>query len=131
MIISSTLYADVYHDLQDKLDVDSFQYDMKLGFLFNEYISISISHVNVTFEIEMKFLIELSQNCMTSICVTLLKKNVPESEHKDFDGGDRNVNDFWNTVEIARENNVIISETIVRYHDLTIRHRIPLVVQDS
>ncbi|XP_022852109.1 putative late blight resistance protein homolog R1A-3 [Olea europaea var. sylvestris] len=48
-------------------------------------------------------LIELNQKNSILIYVTLVKKNVPESEHEDFNGGDHNVNDFWNTVEKAHE----------------------------
>lgn len=69
---------------------------MELGFLFNnEHTSIQILPVKVTSEYEIKILIELNQVRMTTpIYITLSKNNVPNSEHEDLDGWDRNVNIF-------------------------------------
>lgn len=60
---------------------------MELGFIFNEHTFISIQPIKVTFEAKMKVLVELNKNRMTPIYVTLVKKNVPESEYEDFKGG--------------------------------------------
>ncbi|XP_022897677.1 uncharacterized protein LOC111411369 [Olea europaea var. sylvestris] len=54
----------------------------------------------------------------------LLKKNVIEGEHEVFDGEDRNENDFWDTVEIAREDDVVIPRAVATHHDVTVTRRI-------
>lgn len=65
-------------------------------------------------------LIELNQGRKsTSNYVTLLSKNVPESEHEDSDRMECNVNDFWDTLEIVREDNVVILETDVIHYGFT------------
>lgn len=49
------------HDLQNVLDVDPSQCDMKLKFLFYELLAIPIQSIKVTSEVHMKLLIELNQ----------------------------------------------------------------------
>lgn len=41
------------------------------------------------------------------------------------------MNDFWNTVEIAREDDVVIPTTVVHHHGITVAHRIPSIVDDN
>lgn len=68
---------------------------MKLKFLFNEHSTISIPPVKITSQVQMKLLIKLNQSRKLTPCITLLRKNVLEIEHKDFNGEDHNANDFW------------------------------------
>lgn len=49
------------HDLQNVLDVDPSQCDMKLKFLFYKLLAIPIQSIKVTSEVHMKLLIELNQ----------------------------------------------------------------------
>lgn len=130
---SNTSYAEMYREIQYVLNIDPSQYDIELRFLFNnEHTSIPIPLTKVTSRNGIKALISLNEARMTTpVCVTLVKKNVPESEHEDLDGGDRNVNDFWNTVEIARENDVVIPTTVIHHHGITVTHRIPSIVDDN
>ncbi|CAA2966270.1 Hypothetical predicted protein [Olea europaea subsp. europaea] len=97
----------------------------------DEHTFNSIPPIIVTSEVEMKVLIEMNQKRVISICLTLMKKNIPESEHEYFDRRDRNVNEFWDTVEIVRDDVVAVPETVASHHDLTVIHRIYSVVQDN
>lgn len=65
------------------------------------------------------------------VYVSLLRMNVPESKHEDSDRGDHNVNDFWDIVEITRENGVVILVTVAILLDLTAPYRIYEVIQNN
>lgn len=60
-----------------------------------------------------------------------MRRDVPDSKYEDSDGEDRNVNDFRDIVEIAREDNVFILEMVTTHHDLTDTHKIYEDVQDN
>ncbi|XP_022893831.1 uncharacterized protein LOC111408289 [Olea europaea var. sylvestris] len=94
--------------------------------------TISIPPLKVTSEAQIKHLIQLNQvRKTTPICVSLLKKNVIEGEHEVFDGEDRNENDFWDALEIAREDHVVISGAVATHHNVTVTRRIYEEVQDN
>jgi hypothetical protein len=131
-ITKNTSFTEMYSEIQNMLNVDSSQYDMELGFLFQKHSTISIPPLKVTSEAQIKHLIQLNQGRKTTpICVSLLKKNVIEGEHEVFDGEDRNENDFWDTVEIAREDDVVIPGAVATHHDVTVTRRIYEEVQDN
>lgn len=80
----------------------------------------------------MKLLIKLNQGYkFTPIYLTLLRKNVNDGEHKDFDEGDHNVNNFLFTINIVHKGDVVILKTVLAHHNLTVPHRIYEVVQDN
>lgn len=60
-----------------------------------------------------------------------MRKNIPKSEHVYFDERDCTINDFWDTVKVARGDDVVISETLATHHYITITHRILNVVHYS
>ncbi|KAL2514973.1 uncharacterized protein Fot_28944 [Forsythia ovata] len=67
---------------------------------------------------ELQWLINLNQKCNYLLCVTFVRKNIPKNEHKvvddqrDVNEVNPNVDDFWDTTEIAREDDVDIPERI-------------------
>ncbi|XP_022847476.1 uncharacterized protein LOC111369964 isoform X2 [Olea europaea var. sylvestris] len=131
-ITRSTLFTEMYHDIKNMLTIDSSQYDMELGFLFQKHSTISIPPMKITSEVEMKHLIKLNQGRKsTPICVTLLRKNVPVGEQEVFDEEDRNVNDVCDRVQIAHKDDVVIPETVVTHQGHTITRRIPSTIDDN
>lgn len=42
-----------------------------------------------------------------------------------------NANDFWDTVEIARQDDVVIPKRVTHHRDLAITHRTLLVIHDN
>lgn len=62
VITSSTSFKEMHHDLQNMLNVDTSHYDMNLEFQFKEHSTTLILPVKVTFEVQMKFLIELNKD---------------------------------------------------------------------
>lgn len=75
-IIKSTSYMRMYHDLQNKLNVNHSQYDIELRFLFKERSSIPIPPMKVTFTAEVNYLLELNKMYTTPHYVTLVRMDV-------------------------------------------------------
>lgn len=130
-ITETTSYDELYHDIQKKLNVDLSLYNMVLRYQFQEHLPFSIPPANVTSDIDVSYLYDLNKTQMTPICVTLVMKDDLEGRNEHSDGADDNANNFWDTVEIAREDDTNIPETVVHHHDITKTHIIQSVVQDS
>lgn len=118
-----TSYAELYNDLQNKLNVDPSQYNMELKFKFNEHASVLIPLIMISSVDEVNYLIELNNKHTTPLCVTLVRNDIVEDEQVDSRGGDHNANDFWDIMEIAHGDDVVIPEIIA--------HRIPSAARDN
>lgn len=86
---------------------------MELRFLFNEYSSIQIPSTKVTFDAKVNYLLELNKMHMTSLCMTLVRKNVVEDQHENSDGGDHNINNFCDTVESYENDEIILKMSFI------------------
>ncbi|KAL2472751.1 uncharacterized protein Fot_48487 [Forsythia ovata] len=81
---------------------------------------------------QLKWLIELNEKHHTLLCVTLVKREQPMNRHDTWDEAwdvakdeiYRNGDDFWNTAELARDDDVVFSET-------NATQRPPEIVQDN
>lgn len=91
---SSTSYAIMYHDLQNVLNVNHSQYYMELKFLFHEHSTIQIPSIKVTFEVQMKLLIELNQGRKLTLFALLYWGRSPWEWLKDSDAVDHNVDNL-------------------------------------
>ncbi|XP_022850144.1 uncharacterized protein LOC111372174 isoform X2 [Olea europaea var. sylvestris] len=135
IIIESTSYSEMYHHLQNKLNVDQSQYDMQLRYLFNSYgdSSIPMPLVFVTNDAELNYLLELNKmhRTPTVLGVTLIKKDVIEGERENSGKADNNDRGFWETVEIVPADDVVIPETVAFDRDVAVTHRIPSTVDDN
>jgi hypothetical protein len=134
-VTESTPYLEMYHDLQNKLNVDQSQYDMQLRYLFNGYgdSSIPMPPVFVTNDAELNYLLELNKmhRTPTVLGVTLITKDVIEGEREDSDRADNNDRGFWETVEIVPADDVGIPETVASDRDVAVTRRIPSTVEDN
>lgn len=121
-ITEITSYEKLYHDIQNKVNVDSSRYNMVLKHQFRENLLYSIPPLKVTSDIEVNCLFELNKMQATPVFVTLVRKDDAEGRNEHSNGANDNVNDFWDTLEIAREDDTNIPETIVPHHDITTTH---------
>lgn len=91
----------MYCDLQNLLNVDTFKYKMDLGYLFPEHSNISVPPLKITSKVQVRWLIQLNKDHRSTLYVTSMRKNINKSEHEVFDEVDRDVDDFWNTMEVT------------------------------
>lgn len=91
----------MYCDLQKLLNVDTFKYEMDLGFRFPEHSNISVPPLKIISEVQVRWLIQLNKDHRSLLYVTSMRKNIHKSEHEVSDEVDCNVDDFWNTMEVT------------------------------
>ncbi|KAL2467578.1 hypothetical protein Fot_51103 [Forsythia ovata] len=92
---------------------------MEFGFLFSNNTNFSVPPVKITSDMQLKWLIELNKRHHTPLCVTLIRREQPmnrpnaanEADDEVRDELYHNRDDFWNTVEIARDDDVVFPET--------------------
>ncbi|KAL2507389.1 uncharacterized protein Fot_31036 [Forsythia ovata] len=105
---------------------------MEFGFLFPNNTNFSVPPVKITSDMQLKWLIELNKRHHTPLCVTLIRREQPmnrpnaanEADDEVRDELYHNRDDFWNTVEIARDDDVVFPET-------NATQRPPEIVQDN
>lgn len=73
-ITESTSYEKLYHDIQNKLNVDSSQYNMVLRYQYGQNFPYSIPPLNVTSDIDVNYMYDLNKVQQTPIFVTLVRK---------------------------------------------------------
>ncbi|KAL2547657.1 uncharacterized protein Fot_09187 [Forsythia ovata] len=105
---------------------------MEFGFLFPNNTNFPVPPVKITSDMQLKWLIELNKRHHTPLCVTLIRREQPmnrpnaanEADDEVRDELYHNRDDFWNTVEIARDDDVVFPET-------NATQRPPEIVQDN
>lgn len=97
----TTSDTNMYCDLQKLLNVDTFKYEMDLGFRFPEHSNISVPPLKIISEVQVRWLIQLNKDHRSLLYVTSMRKNIHKSEHEVSDEVDCNVDDFWNTMEVT------------------------------
>ncbi|KAL2510203.1 B3 DNA binding domain [Forsythia ovata] len=105
---------------------------MEFGFLFPNNTNFPVPPVKITSDMQLKWLIELNKRHHTPLCVTLIRREQPmnrpnaanEADDEVRDELYHNCDDFWNTVEIGRDDDVVFPET-------NATQRPPEIVQDN
>ncbi|KAL2521593.1 uncharacterized protein Fot_25516 [Forsythia ovata] len=93
---------------------------MEVGFLFPTNTHFSVSPVKITSDMQLKWLIELNKKHHTPLCITLVRREQPMNRHNVWDEAEdemyHNGDDFWNTVEIAQDDDIYVPGTFSRSH---------------
>lgn len=72
-----------------------------------------------------------NNDCSSLLCATLVRKNIPKIKHDASNEVNHNKDDFWDTVDVAQEDNVVILDAVATNHDITVTYRHPKVIQDN
>ncbi|KAL2546463.1 hypothetical protein Fot_15696 [Forsythia ovata] len=119
VVSENTSYTELYNEIGNLLIFDSSEYEMEFGFLFPNNTNFPVPPVKITSDMQLKWLIELNKRHHTPLCVTLIRREQPmnrpnaanEADDEVRDELYHNRDDFWNTVEIARDDDVVFPET--------------------